>query len=343
MRFRFAGSFGWAVALLACSLPAHADAVADFYKGKTVTMLVGYTAGGGYDIYARLVADHMSKHVPGNPTFIVQNMSGAGSLKAANYLYNVAPKDGTYMGTIGRGLAMEPLVGTSETQYDARKFLWLGSGTDELSVCALFENSQVKNWEDAKSIPFTVAGEGSGSDPDTFAKIMKKLFGLKMKLVSGYPGGAEMTLAIERGEVDGRCGWSWSSIKSTRPHWVKEKRVRVLTVLSNHRYPEMPDVPAIVELAENEHDREILRLVFARQTLGRPFLAPPGIPADRAAALRKAFDDTMKDPAFIADAGKRTMEVNPVSGEAIDALLKELYATPKAILEETKAIIAAGE
>lgn len=340
MRFRLAGLLGVGAVLLAGALPVRADSVADFYKGKTVTLIVGYTSGGGYDIYARVLANHMGRHIPGNPTIIVQNMSGAGSLKATNYLYNVALKDGTVFATVGRGQAMEPLIGTSNTKYDATKFTWLGSGTDELSVCALMNTSPVKTWADVTKKPFTVAGEGSGSDPDTFAKMVKSLFGAKLRLISGYPGGAEMTLAIERGEVDGRCGWSWTSIKSTRPQWIKDKKLNVLAVLSLKRSEELPDVPSIFELATTDHQRQIIKLLVSRQLMGRPFVAPPNLPADRAAALRKAFMDTMKDPAFIAEANKRTMEVDPVSGEDIDKLLKEIYSSPKDIVEETKAIIA---
>ena len=209
-----------AAAVIASVAPIRADPVADFYRGRTVTIIVGYSAGGGYDLYARALARHMGEHIPGEPKVIVSNMPGAGSVAAANYLYNVAPKDGTVFRTFGRGISMEPLIGTANARYEADKFTWIGSASNELSVCALSPKSPVKTFEDALSKPFAVAGEGAGSDPDTYAKLVQNLFGAKLKLVTGYPGGNEMTLAVERGEVDGRCGWSWGSIKATRPAWV---------------------------------------------------------------------------------------------------------------------------
>jgi tripartite-type tricarboxylate transporter receptor subunit TctC len=208
-----------AAGLIALALPfppgARADTVADFYRGRSVTLIIGYSVGGGYDAYGRVVARHLGKHIPGNPAVIAQNMPGAGSLRAANFLYHVAPKDGTAIAHFSRGLAMEPLIGTSSTQFDARKFGWLGSGTDEVSICALWHASRVKTWNDMLTTPFTVGGEGSGSDPDIFAMVVRNIFGVKLKLVSGYPGSAEVALAIERGEVDGRCGWSWSASSSS--------------------------------------------------------------------------------------------------------------------------------
>jgi tripartite-type tricarboxylate transporter receptor subunit TctC len=303
-------------------------------------MIVGYTAGGGYDLYARALARHMGRHIPGNPGFVVNNMPGAGSLTNANYLYNVAPKDGTVIGTIGRGLAMEPLIGQSKVQFDATKFSWIGSGTNEISVCAVSARSPIKTWEDVLTTPASVGGEGSGSDPDTFTILLRNLLGAKLQLVTGYPGGAEITLAIERGEVDGRCGWSLSAINATRPDWLKQNKLTLLLQMSVERNPELPDVPAVIEKAKDQSQKDILKLVFARQIMGRPFLAPPGIPQDRKEALRKAFDDTMKDPDFLADAKKVGLEVDPVSGAAIDKLLAELYATPKETLEQARAAMA---
>jgi tripartite-type tricarboxylate transporter receptor subunit TctC len=195
------------VCLLAGTVAAHAQSVEDFYRGRTLNLVVGYSVGGGYDIHGRLLARHLGKHIPGNPGIIVQNMPGGGSLRSANFLYNAAPKDGSTIGIFSRGMAMEPLIGASNTQYDARKFTWLGSITNETSVCATSSMSKVRIWDDLLATPFTVAGEGSGSDPDIFATMIKNVFGAKLRLVAGYPGSAEMTLAIERGEVDGRCGW----------------------------------------------------------------------------------------------------------------------------------------
>jgi tripartite-type tricarboxylate transporter receptor subunit TctC len=321
---------------------AHAQPVADFYRGKTITMQIGYTSGGGYDLYARVLAKHMGRHIPGNPTVVPQNMPGAGSLRLANFLYIAAPKDGTVLGMIGRGMPMEPLIGASQAQYDARRFTWLGSGSDQVSLCATWATSPVKSWSDMLAKSFTVGGEGSGSDPDMFAAMIKNLFGVKIRLVSGYPGGAEINLAMERGEVDGRCGWSWSSIKITKPDWLTGKKINLLVQMALRKSSDLPDVPLITDLATNDRDRQILKLILGRQQMGWPFLAPPDVPADRAQALRKAFDDTMKDAEFLAEAKQRQLDVNPMTGAAIDQLVGELYRTPPDVVTATKAVIAEG-
>jgi tripartite-type tricarboxylate transporter receptor subunit TctC len=322
--------------------PATADPVADFFRGKTINLLIGYTSGGGYDLNARVLAKHMGRHIPGNPTIVPQNMPGAGSLRAANVLYNVAPKDGTSFGMIGRGMAMEPLIGASQAQYDSRRFTWLGSVSDQVSLCATWHSSPIKTWNDMLTTPFTVAGEGSGSDPDMFTTMIRNLFGVKVRLVSGYPGGPEMNLAMERGEVDGRCGWSWSSIKITRPDWVADKKINLPLQMALHKAKDLPDVPLIIDVARDERERQILKLVLARQQMGWPFLAPPGLPAERALALRQAFEATMKDPDYLAEARQRTLDVNPMTGGEIDQLIGELYQTPADVITMTKSVIAEG-
>ena len=329
------------LAWLAAPLTASAqDAVADFYRGRTVNLIVGYSVGGGYDTYARIFARHVGKHIPGNPQVVVQNMPGAGSLKLANYLYNVASKDGTVIGTFSRGLAMEPLIGGDNTQYDSTKFSWLGSGTNEFSVFVAWHTSPVRTWNDVITKPFTVGGEGSGSDPDIYALMLKNAFGAKLKLISGYPGTAEVTLALERGEVDTRASWSWSSLKALRPQWIVEKKVHFPVQLNLVKNPELPDVPLIMEFAKTEAQRQMLKLVLSRQDMARPFIAPPGLPDDRRAALRRAFDDTMADPELIAEMKARGQEVNPLRGVAIEKLIAELYATPKDVVVETRKAIA---
>ncbi len=314
-------------------------AAADFYRGRTVNLIVGYSSGGGYDAWARILARHMGKHIPGNPAIVVQNMPGAGSLKSANYLYNVAPKDGATFGIFSRGMAMEPLIGGAGTQYDSTKFAWLGSGTSEVSVFVTWHTSGIKTWTDMQAKPFTVGGEGSGSDPDIYALLLKNAFGAKLRLISGYPGSAEIALALERGEVDSRASWSWSSIKAQRPDWIRDKKVHFPVQLNLAKGSELQDVPTIVEFAKSDAQRQMLRLVVSRQTMGRPFTAPPGIPEDRKAALRKAFDDTMKDADFLAEMKARGQEVNPVSGRDLDALIAELYATPRDVVAETRKAI----
>ncbi len=325
---------------LAVTGRAQANSVSDFYRGRSINVLIGYSVGGGYDTYARVLARHMGKHIPGNPTLLPQNMPGAGSLRAVNYLYNAAPKDGTAIATFGRGLAMEPLIGSSTTQYDSRKLLWLGSGSEEVSLCGTFQSSKVKTWNDMLTTPFTVGGEGSGSDPDIFSAMLKNIFGVKLRIVSGYPGSAEVALAVERGEIDGRCGWSLSSIRQMRPDWLPNKKFNAAVQLALKKSPDLPDSPGITEFAKTDSQQQILKLVLSRQNMARPFAAPPGIPADRAKALRKAFADTMHDLDFLEEAKARGLEVEPVSGADIDKLIDELYKTPPAVIAQAKAAVA---
>jgi tripartite-type tricarboxylate transporter receptor subunit TctC len=324
--------------VLSMPTAARSAPVEDFYKGRTVSLVIGYSAGTGYDIYARLLARFIGRHIPGNPTVIAQNMPGAGSLKAASYVYSVAPQDGSVIATIGRSAPLEPLVG--EAQFDGRKFAWLGSIASSSSLCATWHATSIKTWQDALTKPFALAGEGSGSEPDNFARILKNVFGAKVKLVTGYPGGNEMNLAIERGEVDGRCGWSWDSIKSTRPDWLRDKKINLLAVFSLQKAADIPpEVPLVSDFAATEEQRQILRLHLAGQSFGRPFFTSPGAAADRKAALRAAFDATMKDPDFVAETTKVKLEISPTSGAEIDRLLEAVYATPKDVIEKAKQAI----
>jgi tripartite-type tricarboxylate transporter receptor subunit TctC len=314
---------------------AGAAGVEDFYRGRSVPLVIGYSAGSGYDLYARLLGRFIARYIPGNPAIIPQNMPGAGSLKATMYMRNVAAKDGSVIATVGRSVPLEPLLG--EAQFDAREFAWLGSIASNSSLCVSWHTSAIKAWGDALTKPFALAGEGSGSDPDNFARILKNLFGAKVRLVTGYPGGTEMNLAIERGEVDGRCGWSWDSIKSTRPNWLRERRINLLAVFSLQKAPDIPDgVPLIGDLATTDEQRQILRLHLAGQAFGRPFFTAPGVPPERKAALRAAFAATMQDRDFIMETNKVGLEVNPASGDEIDRLLAEIYATPKSVIEQAK-------
>jgi tripartite-type tricarboxylate transporter receptor subunit TctC len=322
------------------ALPVQAQGVPDFYKGKTITLITGYTAGGGFDLYSRIIAGYLGKYIPGQPYIVVQNMPGAGSARAASHLYNAAAKDGTVI-ALTRAPVIAPLTGQAESSsFDVSKFTWLGSGGSDLTVCALLGNPKVKTMADALRIEHTLGGLGPGSDEDMYTKILRKLLGLKAKLVTGYPGGAELVLAVERGELDGRCGWSWSSIKIAKPEWITEKKINVLSVLSLERSPELPDVPSIMEFVQDERHKQILRFVLNAQVLGRPFVAPPGIPEDRANALRKAFEDTMKDPGFLAEMKAKKMEVSPIRWQDIPPLLKDFYATPQDVVEETRSIIS---
>jgi tripartite-type tricarboxylate transporter receptor subunit TctC len=331
MRKLTLGIAGAVLALGAASI-AQAQSPADFYKGKPVDLMIGYSVGGGYDVYARLIARHMGKHIPGNPVVTPKNMEGAGSLRLANWLYNVGPKDGSVFGTIGRGTGFDPLLGHKNAQFEGPKFNWIGSANDEVSVCVVWNGrNKITKFEDLLTNDLTVGGTGAAADTDQFPRIINGVLGTKMKIVTGYPGGNDVNLALERGEVDGRCGWSWSSVKSTRASWLTDKKITILMQLSLAKHPDMPDVPLITDLAKTEEQRQILRLIFARQALGRPYLAPPGVPADRVEALRKAFMDTMKDKEFLAEADKAQLEITPIDGAALQKLVAEVYQTPPAI------------
>ena len=332
-------------AVLLTALPgsmACAQSPADFYKGKTVEFYIGYSVGGGYDLYARTIARHIGKHIPGNPTVVPKNMEGAGSLRLANWLYRVGPKDGSVIGTIGRGTAFDPILGQQGAQFDGTKFTWLGSANNEVSVCVSWNaTSGIAKFEDLLSKEMTVGGTSSSADTDQFPRIMNGVLGTKMRIVSGYPGGNDVVLAMERGEVKGRCGWSWSSVMSTHRVWLDEKKMTVLAQLALQKHPDLPDVPLIIDLAKTDEQKQILKLIFARQVMGRPYLAPPGIPADRAAALRQAFMDTMTDKDFLADAEKAQLEITPVDGATIQKLVAEVYQTPPEVAKKAAELLNA--
>ena len=328
---------GVAIATFASS--ASAQTPAEFYKGRNVELYIGYSVGGAYDLYARTIARHLGKHIPGNPTIIPKNLEGAGSLRLANWLYNVAPKDGTAIGTIGRGTGFDPLLGSKGAQFQADKFTWIGSANNEVSVCVAWKGSGISKLEDTLSKELIVGGTGQAADTDQFPRILNGVLGTKMRVVTGYTGGNEVGLAMERGEVQGRCGWSWSSVKSTRATWVGGKQITILTQLSLAKHPDLPDVPLIIDLAKNDEQRQILKLIFARQSLGRPYLAPPGVPSDRVAILRKAFTDTMADKEFLADADKAQLEITPIAGEAVQKLVADVYQTPAAVAHKAAEIL----
>src|SRR5688572_10957423 len=274
---------GIATAALVLGLPApgHAESVADFYKGKTIELLIGYSGGGGYDVYARLLARHIGKHIPGNPTIVPRNMPGAGSLVLANWLYNVAPKDGTAIGSIGRGTPFDPMLGIDAAKFDPTQYLWLGSMNNEVSVCVSWHTSGVTKYDELLQQELVVGGTGPSADTDQFPRITNAVLGTKFRIISGYPGGNDISLAMERGEVGGRCGWSWSSVVATRMDWFRQKRVHVLFQMALDKHSDLPDIPLVIDLAKTDEQRQILRLIFARQALGRPFLAPPGLPPER--------------------------------------------------------------
>ena len=310
-------------ALCVAVTTARAQTVEEFYKGKTINLLVGFSVGGGYDLYARHLARHMGKHIPGNPTIVPQNMAGAGSLRAANFVYSAAPKDGTAFGTFARTTGLNPLLASGAT-FDGTKFTWLGSVTNDISLCVTWHTSKANTWENFLKVPTALGGQAPSSEPDIFANLYKNVFGAPIKLVAGYPGTNEITLAMERSEVDGLCGLSWSTIKTRHLAWLKEKKINLLVQASFKKDPEIGNVPLVMDATKDTEKLQILKLILAAQEMARPFAAPPGMPDDRKAALIAAFDATMKDPEFLAEAKKLNIDVNPVTAPALDKLLGEL-------------------
>lgn len=335
-------SLALAPALVAmASVPALAqDSAEKFYKGKQVELVVGYPPGGGYDRYARTVGRHIGKHIPGQPNVIVKNMPGAGSLVFANYLYNVAPKDGSVFGIFAGGIAMDALIGGKKTNFDSRKFTWLGSANESTSACFAMQDAKVNNLADLMKTELVVGASSGGSSTFAWPTAMNNVLGTKFKIVAGYPGSRAIVLAMEKGEVKGLCGYFLSSIRSVRPKWLPEKTVKIIVLESVKPHPDFPGVKTVMDYAKTEDDKKILNIVFGWQVMGRPFAAPPGIPADRATALREAFWKTMKDPAFLADAKKVRIQIEPRTHKQVQDYLDEAWKTPKPLVR--KVFIALG-
>lgn len=326
-----------AIWLTALSSPTDAQSVADFYRGRNLTLVIGFSAGGGYDLYARILARHLGKHIPGQPNIVPQNREGAGSERAALYLYNAAPKDGSVIGTFSRGMTVAPLL--AKSPFNATRLSWLGSISSDVSVCMTWHTSPIKTFDDMLAKPFTMGGLGKEADPDIFALILRNVLGAKLKLVSGYPGTNDATLAMERGEVNGVCGISWSTAKARHANWMKDGKINMPVQFGLRKEADISYVPAVMDLVRGEQQQEIIRVILAGQAIARPFAAPPGIPDDRRRALVAAFDATMKDPEFLEDAARLSADVNPVTAHEIEDLLAEVYAAPKDIIAAaTKAI-----
>ncbi len=334
----FARTFTAALAIASLATAAKADAVEDFYKGKTITLVVGFTAGGGYDLNGRAVARYISKHIPGNPKVVVQNMPGAGSLAAINHIANLAAKDGTALATFSRGVIFEPLMGNKSAQFDANALNWIGSPSRETNVAFVRSNLPFNTFDDLKAREMIVGATGGGADTGTFPLIMNAVMGTKLKLVTGYPGAPEALLAIDRGEADGMAGLSWGFLKTVRPAWIENKFVRVLVQFGLGRAPDLKDVPTALELINNPEDKQLLELFQARLPIAWPIAAPAGVPAERLAALRKAFADTMKDAEYREDAAKQNLDVDPVTGEEISEILKRVYASPESVVKRAREI-----
>ncbi len=319
------------------ALPAKAQTVADFYKGKTLTIVVSTSSGGGYDTMARAISRHIGKHVPGNPTLVVRNMPGAGGITAMNYLYNTAEKDGTVVGLVQNGTPLEPLFGTKAAQYDATRFNWLGTPSYEVSMVLLWHTVPVNSVEDLKKRETNMGASGANSTPAFYTRLLNATLGTKMKLINGYPGQNDAFLAMERGELDGYPSVFYSALTSTRPNWLRDKEAKAIVQYGPARLKELPDVPFAPDLLKNEDDKLLMQAAFAPQALGRPMVAPPGIPAERVAALRKALADTFADPEFQADAHKIGLIVNaPQTGEQLQDVIVKAYATPSRVVERLR-------
>jgi tripartite-type tricarboxylate transporter receptor subunit TctC len=326
-----------AVLWLAVS-PAHAESVADFYRGRTINVLIGVNVGGGYDFEARLLARFMRAHIPGNPLLVPQNVIGAGGIKMANYLYSIAAQDGTAIGMFPSTLVAAQAVRTDGVQYDANKFAWLGSITTSPVTLAVWRDSPVRSLDDARRQQVVVAASNKGAITYTFPHMLNELLGTKFKIVSGYQGNSTMTVAMERGEVQGVTN-SWDSWKSFNPAWVREGKIRVL-VQTEPKAKDLSDVPSVQELARSASDRQVMALIVSGDALGKPLAASPNVPPERVQALRDAFEATIRDPAFIEAAAAARVEINPISGTALQATVARVLATPKDLAERARMIIA---
>ncbi len=337
-------------AVLLAAVPAQGETVAEFYKGKRVNLVVSYGPGGGYDVYARVLARHISKHIPGNPNIVVQNMPGAGSLRGANYIYNVAPRDGTTFGTFARNVALLGLIKTNQNvQYDPTKYTWLGSSSsfaNDAYLLLVRRDAKVKSIDDARrpdGPPIILGSTAEGASSDAMGVVLREMLGFNIKLIPGYTDSGVLFLAMERGEVEGRTV-GLSAVRSNKPDWLKPNGpMRVLVVFGRQtRHPDMPDVPTGRELARSDQDRALIDVIEAPYLLSRPYAAPPDVPPDRAKALRDAFIATHKDPAYLEDAAKINIDVSPIGGEEILQLIDRIAKTPADQLQKVEKLIEGG-
>lgn len=326
-----------AIALLA-SFEAAADPVAEFYKNKKISIIIGQSPGGSYDAYARMIGRHMGKHLPGNPSFVSQNMTGAGGRTATAWMYNIAPKDGTVLAMVSQTIPMAQVlhnIGTA--QFDARQFHWIGNPFRSNNVLVVWHTTGVKTIEDAKQREVAVGGTGPSSPDTLYPRVTNALFGTKFKVVPGYAGGSEIDLAMERGEVGGRGSNSWQSMKGTA--WVAEKKVHVLFQVGPLKEPDLSDVPLLTDRATNNDDRLLLEFISSSLALGRPMLTTPAVPSERVAALRKAFDATMLDADFLREARNQNLDVTPVSGQALQEIVERTTSAPSSVVQHVRELM----
>ena len=311
---------------------ARAETVEEFYKRTPLTMYVGSGAGGGFDEIGRAFGPRFARHLPGNPAFVVKNMPGAGGLLNVNFMYNSAPRDGSVFAAPFNTVFMLPLFGDPAAKFDPREFTWLGSLDKQTGTCVVWHTSSVKTLEDAQQREVLVGATGTNSTPAIFSNVLNTLLHTKLKIINGYATN-ELRFALERGETEGICGLAWQTYKAVSPAWVSEGSIRPIAQLGLTVNKDLPDVPMAIDMLKNESDRKVFELTVLPQEFGRPFMAPPDIPADRAAAMRKAFAETLRDPEFLADAAKIRLSLDPMSGDDIRALLDRAYAEPKDVIE----------
>jgi len=324
---------------LLLAAPASADPAADFYRGKTITMMVGTSAGGDYDLRMRMVGRHIARHLPGNPTVIYNNMPGGGGLLAANWLANVGPRDGTAILAISQNMPVHQATGASGVKFDVRQFHWIGNTTDTPNVINSWHTTGIRTIEDVMQRELVVGATGVASGSFLYPYALNRLVGTKFKLVTGYPGGNDINIAMERGEVGGRGSNSWASWKSTRPQWLAEKKIFILVQVGLKRTPELAEVPTMPELGRNDADRQLLAFISADTAISRPLVTSPGVPRERVEALRRAFDATMRDPEFLSEAARSKTDISPMSGEEAQKIAEMTINTPADVLERAKTLI----
>jgi tripartite-type tricarboxylate transporter receptor subunit TctC len=329
-----------ALCIVALVLGAAQGATGQETIDRPVTIYVAGTAGGGIDLYARLFARHFGRHVVGKPTVTVQVMPGAGGIRAANFLAEQAPRDGTALATFAGGPILEPLIGARNPGYDMSSFTWLGAMTKDIGLCVAWGTTPFKTIDDVKRQQMVVAGTGAGSETDTWPIVLNDVLGTKFKLVTGYLGSQETILAIERGEAHGRCVFSLSALKIAKPDWLREKKINVLVLTALAGSADFPGVPAVVDLVSKPQDRQLLELMVGPGAMARSFAAPPALPAGKATLLRRAFDATLQDPEFRADAARIQADLAPTTGEEVQALVARIYATPRPVIERIKKLLA---
>jgi tripartite-type tricarboxylate transporter receptor subunit TctC len=307
---------------------------------KQIIIYVAGTAGGGIDLYARFLARYLGKHIPGNPTVVVQDMPGAGGIRTANFIAQAAPRDGTAIGTFPGGPLIEPLVGARTVDYDMSKFNWIGAISRDVSVCFALGTTPFKTIDDAKAREMVIAGTGAGSETDTLPLVLNETLGTKFKVITGYLGSKETLLAMENGEVHGRCGMTYSSLRAAKPDWLRDKMVNILVQLGRQKSSDLPNVPLISDLLSKSEDKQLFDLLTVGTVVGRPFALPPGTPSGLVTMLRRAFDATMVDPDFLAEGQKTNSEINPTTGDDVQRIIAGAYATPKPVVDRAKTLLA---